>query len=359
MLQGKLRGAVRCLTERGKGGVLLPDDIDEKNGDTVREVLESKHPELRAPDVSFLEECDTLPDFVEPGVTSDTIEKVARRLGGSGGPGGTDASDLPCWLLRFGAASAELRMAVAEFVRWKANDNPPWAAHRALRAGRLVGFDEDPGVRPAGIGETWERLGFKCVLLVCGDEAKEACGVDQLCAGLEGGIEGGIHAAKLLWHEHSHEEEWGCLLVDARNAFNEGNRMLTLWTVRHEWASGARCVFNCYRHFATLTIRNGSDHFLTVLSKEGVTQGDPLAMAMCGVGLLPLIRILKKARFQKFINHGMLMTREAVENSRRCNCALRNSKNAAPRGVVSQSLRRASQLSRKTTWRKLRNFSST
>jgi hypothetical protein len=46
-----------------------------------------------------------------------------------------------------------------------------------------------PGVRPVGIGETLERLGAKCVLLVCGDEAKEACGVDQLCAGLEAASE--------------------------------------------------------------------------------------------------------------------------------------------------------------------------
>jgi hypothetical protein len=119
--------------------------------------------------------------------------------------------------------------------------------------------------------------------------------VDQLCAGLEAGIEAGVHAAKLLWQEHSDEEEWGFLLVDASNAFNEGNRLLMLWTVRHEWPSGARYVFNCYRHFAILVIRNGyDDQFLTILSKEGVTQGDPLAMVMYGVGLLPLIRILKK-----------------------------------------------------------------
>ena len=104
-------------------------------------------------------------------------------------------------------------------MRWIANDNPPWAAHRALRAGRPAGAGKMPGVRPVGIGETPERLGSKCVLLVCGDEAKEACEVDQLCAGLKGGMEGGIRAAKLLWQEHAHEEEWGFPLVDAKKAF--------------------------------------------------------------------------------------------------------------------------------------------
>jgi hypothetical protein len=51
------------------------------------------------------------------------------------------------------------------------------------------------------------------------------------------------------------QKGWGFLLVDARNAFKEGNRMLMLWTTRHEWASGARFIFNCCRHFAMLVIR--------------------------------------------------------------------------------------------------------
>ena len=69
---------------------------------------------------------------------------------------------------------------------------PCWFRQVARRPTRLV-----------GIGEALERLGAKYVLLVCGDEAKETCGVDQLlCAGLEAGIEGGILAAKLLWQEH-------------------------------------------------------------------------------------------------------------------------------------------------------------
>ena len=44
----------------------------------------------------------------------------------------------------------------------------------------------------------------------------------------------------------------------------------------------------------TLVVRNtedGSGHFLH--SKEGVTQGDPLAMIAYGIGVLPLIRVLQ------------------------------------------------------------------
>lgn len=48
-----------------------------------------------------------------------------------------------------------------------------------------------PGVRPVGVGETWWRLFGKVVLQVAGPEAKYEASIDQLCSGLEGGIEGG------------------------------------------------------------------------------------------------------------------------------------------------------------------------
>ena len=99
-----------------------------------------------------------------------------------------------------------------------------------------------------GIGETLRRLFAKCVMHVTGADAAKACGVDQLCAGLQAGIEGSIHAMRCLWQELGGDEEWGFLLVDARNAFNEGNRTIFLWTVRHRWPCGARFAFNCYRH---------------------------------------------------------------------------------------------------------------
>ena len=87
----------------------------------------------------------------------------------------------------------------------------------------------------------------------------------------------------------------GFLLIDARNAFNEGNRKQMVYTARFLWPSGARFLFNMYGHHAVLVMRGdkkGSTVFLR--SKEGITQGYPLAILGYGLLLLPLIRVLKR-----------------------------------------------------------------
>ena len=76
---------------------------------------------------------------------------------------------------------------------------------------------------------------------------------------------------RVLWEDQKQEEDWGFLLIDSRNAFNEEKRTAMLWDLRHEWPSGTQFTFNCYRHWVTLMvwdIRDGSGHFLH--SKEGV-----------------------------------------------------------------------------------------
>ena len=92
------------------------------------------------------------------------------------------------WLLRFSAASSELRLIVGNFVEWLGNGLPPRAAYRALMSGRLITLDKQPGIRPVGEGETWRRLMAKCLLKVAGPETKAACGTTQLAGGLEAGI---------------------------------------------------------------------------------------------------------------------------------------------------------------------------
>ena len=43
-----------------------------------------------------------------------------------------------------------------------------------------------------------------------------------------------------LWQQHDQEEDWGYLLIDAHNAFNEENYTAMIWYVQHEWPSGAQ-----------------------------------------------------------------------------------------------------------------------
>ena len=59
---------------------------------------------------------------------------------------------------------------------------------------RLVALDKSPGVRPKEIGETLRQALAKLVMRAAGDQAKMLCGNLQLCAGLEAGVWGAIHA---------------------------------------------------------------------------------------------------------------------------------------------------------------------
>ena len=93
--------------------------------------------------------------------------------------------------------------------------------------------------------------------------------------------------------KHHLEGEWGFLLVDAMNTFTKGKLTAMLWTVRHDCPSSAQFEFNCYCHLGTLVCQ-GLVQALILYIKEGETQEDPLAMAIYGLGLLPLINALAR-----------------------------------------------------------------
>ena len=391
LISGRLQQAVRHSIDGEPGGVRLPHQKCTKSGKKIVDVLREKHPDMMDPSAAIaepdriaFEPYESTPRVVDRIYTAEVVEKVASQMGGSAGLSGTDAVDCCKWLLRFGEESKELRDRVAEFVSWLANDNPPFAAYRALVACRLVALDKVPGTRPIGIGEIWRRLFTKCVISVCGKQATKAAGDYNLCVGLSAGIEGAVHAMQEKWHQanaprderedgmhlvppaspstvahggvrsqessglatqddatlaaataaptgspddepaptadapspeaglttqqeaqasqrssdsmEEEEEELAdpniILLVDADNAFNSLSRRTMLWTVRHLWPAGSRFVFNMYRHSARQIIRNGAASE-TILSREGVTQGDPLAMIAYGLGLVPLAKRLR------------------------------------------------------------------
>ena len=86
----------------------------------------------------------------------------------------------------------------------------------------------------------------------------------------------------------------GVTLADARNGFNKLKHLTMFWTINHCWSKGSHFSFNCYHHQSLLIIRNRGKPATILHSKEGITQGGPLAMLLYGTVLTPLIELLQK-----------------------------------------------------------------
>ena len=93
-----------------------------------------------------------------------------------------------------------------------------------------------------------------------------------------------MHAMRHIFESPAAE---AAILVDASNAFNSLNRENALRNIQHLYPSLSTILINTYREDVNLYI-DGE----TMLSEEGTTQGDPLAMAMYAIGILPLIQRL-------------------------------------------------------------------
>jgi hypothetical protein len=309
VFEGKIREATRFIMDQVTGGVLeVTDEITVKGKTgTVLEHLETKHPPAAMPLRSALlprpkdaagREME-LPPFQHVTITAGDIESTARRMKGGGGPGGTNSSIWSRLLLHHGAASAALREAVAELARMMTNELADETEDgnllRALLANRLVALDKCPGVRPIGIGECLRRLIGKVVALKTKHEVVKEGGTDQLATSLAAAIEGAAHSMTERFHQHGdaeHEDGYGMLLVDASNAFNAVNRIAALWNARLTWPGAARFLFNTYRGYNLLVIRSSTSpgSGTIMLSREGVTQGDPLSMFLYSIAIMPLIR---------------------------------------------------------------------
>jgi hypothetical protein len=134
ILRGKIREAVRFITDRSEtGGILHPDD-DAGKGKTVLEVLETKHPEQREPDNEAFIDCENLPILIDIDVTAEHILKTAGSLSGGVGVSALDASQWQNLLLKHGGASEKLRESMAAITRRLANSIVEWDDIQAMKA---------------------------------------------------------------------------------------------------------------------------------------------------------------------------------------------------------------------------------
>ena len=218
-------------------------------------------------------------------LTGDVIKRAAIQTRGAAGPSGVDAYEWRRMYTSFGDASASLCDSLSSVACCLSTVTIYSAILMAFVACRLIPLDKRPGVCPIGIGDVPRRIIAKAILFSVGDGVISAAGPLQTCAGHAAGSEAAIHAMRDMFYTANCE---AALLVDASNAFNSINRKAALHNIAILCPSLSTVLHNTYSAADRLFV-NGEGE---IPSTEGTTQGDPLAMAMYALAVVPLIRQL-------------------------------------------------------------------
>ena len=123
------------------------------------------------------------------------------------------------------------------------------------------------------------------MLSILKQDIQEDSGCLQMCGGQISSIEAAVHAVKSAFESNDTE---AVLLVDTTNAFNPLNCHAAFRNIRRFCPPLATILINTYRAPTELFVDGD-----ILLSQEGTTQGDPLAMPMYSIATIPLIKKLK------------------------------------------------------------------
>ena len=117
-------------------------------------------------------------------------------------------------------------------------------------------------------------------------EIKEAAGPLQTCAGHNSVAEAAIHGTNNIFNEEGTD---AILLIDASNAFNKMNRLVAMHNIQLTCPAMSTYIINTYRNQPILFIMGGGE----IPSKEGTTQGDPLAMPLYSINATSMIQTFR------------------------------------------------------------------
>lgn len=284
VMEGQINSALRFLNETLSGGVLpLSNDVMTQ--------LKEKHPKpqpAKLGSLLFGPIDDEIPESIYTEINGDMIRQAALRTKGSGGPSCVDANGFRRILAckSFKQSSSKLCEALATTTRILCSHYIDPLTIEPLVASRLIPLDKGEGaVRPIGIEVIRSIIG-KCVRNVAKKDVIEISGSLQLCAGQKSGSEAAVHAMHTIFEADCTD---AVLLIDASNAFNALNRAAALHNIRVLCPLIAVYAINTYRQPARLFITGGRE----LMSAEGTTQGDPLAMGLYALSIQPLITCLQ------------------------------------------------------------------
>ena len=287
MFAGKTKAALDLLSDSAGGGVLHisdPSDPSRPDSPSVKDVLKTKHPmgQCIHEDCLFQEDPPPAHPAIFESLDASLIRSTALKITGAAGPSGIDAHGWRRMCTSFQGASKDLCNSLALTARRMCTSYIDPAIVSPILACRLIALDKNPGVRPIGIGDTARRIIAKAILSITKPDVQVATGCLQLCGGQISGIEAAVHAVRTAFEKDDCE---AVLLIDATNAFNTINRQVALQNIRRLCPPLTPILINTYRAPTELYV-DGE----VLLSQEGTTQGDPLAMSMYALATIPLIK---------------------------------------------------------------------
>ena len=210
-------------------------------------------------------------------INATLIRSTALQVRGACGPSDLEAYDWRRLCTSFQFSSDSLCEALARCAKRLCSTHINHQVVSPLLACRLIALDKCLGIRPIGIGDTSRRIMLKAMK----GEIQEATGSKQLCTGQISGVEAVIHTARECFLK---EDTEAVLLIDASNAFNSLNCNVALHNIQFTCPKLSTVLYNTYRAPSDLYI-DGE----VILSQQGTTQGDPLAMPMYALATIPLI----------------------------------------------------------------------
>ena len=124
----------------------------------------------------------------------------------------------------------------------------------------------------------------KCIEWVVKKDIQEVGGLLQMAVGLQSGADAAIHSMKVIFDD---EQTDAAMIVDASNALNSLNRNASLRKIQLLRPQFSTILINTYR-LPVRMIFGSKD----IVSNEGTTQGDNLAMSFFALGTATLFNYL-------------------------------------------------------------------
>lgn len=271
---GNIKAAIRIITSG--------DQPAADNAQTLQ-ALHERHPHAATDRQPFSDPTK----FSAAYFTEEDILSAIRSFptGSSGGPDGIRPQHLRD-LVSSRESGNPLISSLTAFVNILMDGKCPSTVAPIFFGGRLIALQKKSGgIRPIAIGYTLRRLAAKCAnrhaITLLGDSLLPL----QLGVGASGGCEAAVHATRRFLAEMP--DDHILVKLDFSNAFN---------CIRRDAALAAICntvpdIYKfCHLAYRQTSILQFGEH--TILSQEGVQQGDPLGSLIFCLTVHPLLSSL-------------------------------------------------------------------